>query len=78
MDHLTHDQQEALEQQTNTILIKELEHEIDEHTARIKHCLQALMAAGVSFDCETGVALQELGSRMIQVIHHALSEEEEE
>lgn len=55
---------------------EELEGRLDEEVARAKHCLAALRAASVPFDCVTGHILQELGANMIGIIHEAIDEPE--
>ena len=73
---LSEDEQERLERDADAAIVAEIEENVDQHGALIKHCLQALVVAGVSLDCATAAALQELGMRLQQKIHAALDYEE--
>lgn len=73
---LTDQEQEKLERDFDSELVRQLEQTVDEHADVVKHILHALVAAAVPISCATAAALQELGVRMGSLIHSIMDEDE--
>jgi hypothetical protein len=65
---------ERLEREADAALIEQLETEADDQASRLKHCLHAIVSAGVPLDCKTATVLQELGAKLQYLIHSAFEE----
>lgn len=69
-------EEERVNREADEALVEEIESRVDERAALLKHCIQALVSAGVPLTCQTASVLMELGANITNVIHEAIDDEE--
>jgi hypothetical protein len=74
-DEVTPAEHSQMQRKSDAALLDLLSNEADDHCARTKHVLQALITAAVPLDMTTAEILVQLGHNMHAFIHSACSEE---